>query len=84
MIFLLEFHLNVNQAITFHEEISYQGQKYKFKGLVRHKGLHFPCAVLKNGRWNFTNDLKDDVLICNNLERLFVNHNGGWFFLLLC
>ena len=45
---------------------------------MRHKGLHFSCAVLKNGRC--IDDLKDDVLTYNHLERLFVNHNGGWYF----
>ena len=45
---------------------------------MRQKGLHFSCAVLKNGRC--IDDLKDDVLTYNHLERLFVNHNGGWYF----
>ena len=45
------------------------------------QGITFSLCCFKKWEMKFYfNDLKDDVLIYNNLERLFNNHNGGWFF----
>ena len=38
------------------------------------------CAVSNNGVWNYIDDLKDEILAYDNLNKLYEDQQSGWFF----
>lgn len=78
---LLEFYKDTNEQLLFDEEIIIQNYGYVLKGLVRHQGRHFTCAVVNSKmNWTYIDDLQDNIIIYKDLKELYDNQETGWFF----
>ena len=66
--------------IKYDENITLNGNNYNLRGLVRHRGRHFTCAVSDYGCWNYIDDLQENIIQHESLDKLYDIHEGGWFF----
>jgi len=69
--------------LALREQITIQDHSYVLKGLVRHQGRHFTCAVENvRNEWDYLDDLRDNVIHYSCLNGLYSSNQCGWFFCL--
>lgn len=77
-IYLVEF--GGDYDIEFGQNLVLNDQNYVLRGLVRHKGDHFSCAVLDDNNWIYIDDLHEKTFCCESLRQLYEIQKDGWFF----
>ncbi|XP_066921730.1 uncharacterized protein [Clytia hemisphaerica] len=77
-IYLVEF--GGDYDIEFGQNLVLNDQNYVLRGLVRHKGAHFSCAVLDDNNWIYIDDLHEKTFCCESLRQLYEIQKDGWFF----
>ena len=78
---LIEFQKEIDERKSFDMCVNIHGRQYTLKGLVRHQGSHFSCAVLGQGKvWDHVNDLQDNIFHYQDIDSLNINQKESWFF----
>ena len=76
----VEFDVELLTLMPFSECVSFRGNTFSLIGMVRHRNMHFSCAVLEDISWKYINDLKDECVLLESFQSLIQYFSGGWFF----
>ena len=64
----------------FFEDILVKENSYKLLSVVRNCGAHFACGLFLENEWVYIDDLNSDKIFYENIDEMFYEKEGGWFF----
>ena len=83
IVLLIEFSPEIVRLCSFKTQINIDGTVYVLKGLVRHTGNHFTCALSGLNSWSYIDDLRPNKKVFSSLNSLY-NQFSCWFFAVYC
>lgn len=76
----VEFSSESANCARFQMSIACNNVNYRLEAMVRHNFSHFTCAVYRDDKWYFIDDMSENLISISTVNHLYIAYPAGWFF----